>query len=47
VIEALLPVVESFGFSQELLTKTSGNASIPSLVLSDEWKVRVLVTRNL
>jgi len=39
VVEALLPVVESFGFSRELLTKTSGNASVPSLMLSDEWKI--------
>lgn len=37
-IEALLPVAESFGFADELLTWARGAVSIPSLVFS-QWSV--------
>lgn len=37
-VEALLPVVESFGFATELLKSTSGNASNPQLIF-DQWTI--------
>ncbi len=38
IIDAVLPVAESFGFAEELRKKTSGAASSPQLVLS-HWEV--------
>jgi ribosome assembly protein 1 len=38
VLTALLPVVESFGFGAELLSKTSGLATSPQLLFS-HWEV--------
>lgn len=38
VIEAYLPVVESFGFATDLRTRTSGAATSPQLVF-DHWQV--------
>ena len=38
LISAALPVTESFGFAQELLEKTSGNAISPQLTFS-HWEV--------
>lgn len=38
VLTATLPVAESFGFTAELLKKTSGNATAPQLVFS-HWRV--------
>lgn len=38
MIDALLPVVESFGFADELRSKTSGAATSPQLVFS-HWQV--------
>lgn len=37
ILSATLPVSESFGFAQELLRKTSGNATAPQLVFS-HWQ---------
>ncbi|MDP2437632.1 MAG: hypothetical protein Q8P67_17965 [archaeon] len=37
-VEALLPVAESFGFADELLSQARGAASIPSLVFSG-WRI--------
>lgn len=39
MLTALLPVVESFGFGAELLSKTSGLATSPQLLFS-HWEVR-------
>ena len=38
LLSATLPVAESFGFAQELLEKTSGNAISPQLTFS-HWEV--------
>ena len=38
LLSATLPVAESFGFAQQLLKKTSGNATAPQLVFS-HWQV--------
>lgn len=38
ILSAVLPVSESFGFSQELLRKTSGSATAPQLIFS-HWKI--------
>ena len=37
-IEVILPVAESFGFADELLTQARGAASVPSLIFSG-WKI--------
>jgi hypothetical protein len=42
IFKVLLPVLESFGFSQELLKKTSGMATTPQLEFS-HWQVRILL----
>ena len=34
ILSATLPVSESFGFAQELLRKTSGNATAPQMLFS-------------
>ena len=39
VLTATLPVAESFGFAQELLKKTSGNATTPQLKFS-HWQAK-------
>ena len=39
VLSATIPVAESFGFAQELLKKTSGNATAPQMVFS-HWRVQ-------
>jgi ribosome assembly protein 1 len=38
ILTVVLPVVESFGFSQELLKKTSGSATAPQLFFS-HWEI--------
>jgi ribosome assembly protein 1 len=38
ILAVVLPVVESFGFSQELLKKTSGSATAPQLFFS-HWEI--------
>lgn len=38
ILSATLPISESFGFAQELLRKTSGNATAPQLVFS-HWNI--------